>query len=114
MALPPVPTALSETSDDEAVVEAIYFTVRVLRNAGRGYSATPVSPESSEAAHELAESTVREIEAREGPVPLMADERLSEYIQTLEGLLRARYERPGRDEQQRIASILDELRVAGP
>jgi hypothetical protein len=112
MVSPPIPNSLRHAPDEETLVETIYFVVRVLRNAGRGYGATPVSPESSEAARALADAAIAEIESAEGRrIPDIDVGRLSAYIEVLESTLRDRSLLNGTDDRD-AERILAELRAS--
>lgn len=105
-----IPQAL-QRQDKDMAIDATYFVIRILRNVGRGYPATSVSTEPSREAHDLAERAVRQIEAHEkAPISDLDDDRLSEYIVSLEGLLRTTYLDAVGSDTKRAATILDEMR----
>lgn len=83
-----IPRSLVESSDDPLVVDAVYFVVRVLRNATRGYLKTAVSTEPSPQAQHLADRAIKEIEAAERrEITEMKDDRIREYITVLQKFL---------------------------
>jgi hypothetical protein len=108
-----IPLALSGASEARDAIDAAYFVIRVLRNAGRGYSKTPVSTEPPIEARHLAEEAIAEIEAREGSViPQLDPERIRDYIAVLEEWLRMTYLRNIGSDGEAAASILEEMRSA--
>jgi hypothetical protein len=83
-----VPSSLIHAADSPLVVDAVYFVVRVLRNALRGYPKTEVSTEPSPQARRLAENAVTEIEAAEHMrIAQIEDDQIRKYISKLESFL---------------------------
>jgi len=106
-----VPLSLLQEAEKEILIDACYFVVRVLRNASRGYPDVAVSTEPSPEARNLAERAIREIEAREkAPIPQLTEDRLGEYIESLEEFLRTTYIRAVGTDIAGAASILEQMR----
>jgi len=83
-----VPSSLVNSADSPFIVEAVYFVVRALRNALRGYPKAEVSTEPSPQARRLAEKAIKEIEAAEKKSVLyIEDHRINEYISKLQAFL---------------------------
>ena len=110
-----VPKSLVNTSDVRVVVDAVYYVVRVLRNASRGYRKTEVSTEPSPEARRLAERAIREIrDAEHKKIEALEDDRIGEYITALEAFLMstsgAKAEARDRDAER----ILKKMRAQRP
>lgn len=89
-----IPASLRQATDPSRVIEACYFIIRVLRNAGRGYQNPTVSTESAGAVGELASAAIAEIEEREGkPVQSLDGALRDSYIAILSDLQDAVYQR---------------------
>jgi hypothetical protein len=83
-----IPRVLAAENNKPILLEAVYFVVRVLRNAIRGYLRTPVSTEPSKEAQHLAERVVKEIEATEKQrISDLDKDRIVLYINALERFL---------------------------
>lgn len=106
-----IPRSLLEGSENEVVIDASYFVMRVLRNATRGYPTALVSSEPSPEAHELAERAIREIEGHEHrPISQLDQGRIHDYISLLEELQRTRYLHAVGSDTARAERILEEMR----
>jgi hypothetical protein len=112
-----IPVSLLKATDPASVVEACYFVIRVLRNAGRGYQNPMVSTESSDTVGELAAISIAEIEKHEGrPVQSLDSALRDSYIAILSDLQDTVYRRALDTEiavsQISAANILGEMRSA--
>jgi hypothetical protein len=108
-----LPPALLQSTDIRLVIEAIYYVVRVLRNAMRGYQDTLVSTEASPEAHELARRAINEIEMHEqSSIDCLNNEVLGEYIEALEELGRVTHTQAIGKDTDRANSILEEMRLS--
>lgn len=108
-----VPPSLLENADTRTVIDAIYYVVRVLRNATRGYRDPLVSTEPSPEARELAERALKEIESHEkAKIPQLETAHIREYIGALEELLRTVYMLEVGNDTVAATRILDEMRLS--
>jgi hypothetical protein len=70
------------------VVDAVYYVVRVLGNAKRGFVKPEVSSEAPPEARALAEQAIREIESTEGTeIAKLNQARLDGYLSSLQRFL---------------------------
>jgi hypothetical protein len=104
-----LPSVLTGARDSPYIVDAVYYVVRVLRNARRGFKKVEVSTEPSRQARALAEKAIREIEAVEqSKIVRMRDERIDEYISSLQSFLTSRSpssDRSAKDAEELLAKL---------
>jgi hypothetical protein len=109
-----LPPSLLAGVNDRDTIDAIYFTIRTLRNRVRGYTNVRVSTEPASRITDLATKAVQEIEAAENlQVDQIPPFRIQEYIGVLEALMRSKYNALAPGDEQRGAKLLEELRMAG-
>jgi hypothetical protein len=107
-----VPPSLAESGNSPLIVDAVYFVVRVLGNALRGYSHSEVSTEPSPPARQLAETVIKEIEySEQTPITRMEDNRLEEYISGLNTFLTERAMPVSESLLEDAEQILQEMRA---
>lgn len=108
-----IPSVLANFKDTRIAVDAIYFVMRAIRNADRGYQNIMVSPEASPEAYELAKLAIREIEASEhAQINELSNDQMSKYIEALEKLQRTTYISDVGSVSAKAMNILNEMRAS--
>jgi hypothetical protein len=93
-------------------VDAVYFVVRVLRNALRGYRKVEVSTEPSSDARLLAEKAIKEIEKAEHHRILRIDDnRIIDYISELQEFLADQAAPDSKSSLRDAEKVLEKMRT---
>jgi hypothetical protein len=107
-----VPRSLIDASGSPIIVDAVYFVVRVLRNALRGYQKVEVSTEPLPEARLLAERAIKEIEkAEQNPIVRINDNRIIEYISELQEFLESEATPDSESSLKDAEKVLQEMRT---
>lgn len=107
-----VPSSLLGASDSTVLIDAVYFAVRTLRNALRGYDKVEVSTEPSPKARRLAKKAIKEIETAEREsVTEMGDNRIDDYISELQAFLEEKTTPNSKSSLKEAEKLLQQMRT---